>query len=133
MVLVPLNAPVAMVRTIVLQGFIALAAVFAASAGVRVENVQWTCLVAPKAAAARAKLQASRRFRADPPAASLSEWERFVEELQSSTDGVGRGDDCFLVLRLDGRLRASGKGMPDWERLIEDVPKSTELVSKLES
>lgn len=85
------------------------------------------------AAAARAKLQASRRFRADPPAASLSEWERFVEELQSSTDGVGRGDDCFLVLRLDGRLRASGKGMPDWERLIEDVPKSTELVSKLES
>ena len=53
--------------------------------------------------------------------------------MQRSVDGVGTGDDIFLVLRLDGRVRASGKGMPDWEQLIQDVPKSTELFSKLES
>ncbi|CAI5945140.1 unnamed protein product [Closterium sp. NIES-64] len=57
-----------------------------------------------------------------------SEWVRS----QQKAEKVAEGTDAFIVLRLDGRVRKSGTGMPDWADLINELPPLDSLVSKLE-
>lgn len=80
-------------------------------------------------AAAKAIIQAERKFKAE--AVSPIEWERWIRDQQQS-EGVTPGADVFIVLRLDGRIRKSGRGMPDWQDLINEIPPLDALISKLE-
>ncbi|CAM6090303.1 unnamed protein product [Calypogeia fissa] len=80
-------------------------------------------------AAAKAIIQAERKFKAE--AVSPAEWERWIRDQQQS-EGVTPGTDVFIVLRLDGRIRKSGRGMPDWQDLINELPPLDALISKLE-
>ncbi|MQL82661.1 hypothetical protein Taro_015139, partial [Colocasia esculenta] len=51
---------------------------------------------------------------------------------QQKSEGVIPGDDVYIILRLDGRIRRSGKGMPDWQQIVKEVPPMEALLSKLE-
>lgn len=79
--------------------------------------------------ASKSIAQVEKRFKAE--VVSPNEWESWVCEQQES-EGVTPGEDVFIVLRLDGRVRKSGRGMPDWKELINELPPLESFVSKLE-
>lgn len=78
---------------------------------------------------AKSKLKAEIRFRAE--VVSPAEWERWIRDQQKS-EAVTPGEDVYIILRLDGRVRRSGKGMPDWQQIIKELPPMEALLSKLE-
>ncbi|GAV73856.1 DUF3493 domain-containing protein/TPR_11 domain-containing protein [Cephalotus follicularis] len=78
---------------------------------------------------AKSKLKAEIRFRAE--VVSPAEWERWIRDQQRS-EGVTPGEDVYIILRLDGRVRRSGKGMPDWQQILKELPPMEALLSKLE-
>ncbi|XP_021820101.1 protein LOW PSII ACCUMULATION 1, chloroplastic isoform X1 [Prunus avium] len=78
---------------------------------------------------AKSKLKAEIRFKAE--VVSPSEWERWIRDQQKS-EGVTPGEDVYIILRLDGRVRRSGKGMPDWQQIVKELPPIEALLSKLE-
>ncbi|CAI5474867.1 unnamed protein product [Closterium sp. Yama58-4] len=80
-------------------------------------------------AAAKRVAEADRRLKAE--AVSPGEWDQWVRS-QQKAEKVAEGSDAFIVLRLDGRVRKSGTGMPDWADLINELPPLDSLVSKLE-
>ncbi|KAH9786344.1 protein LOW PSII ACCUMULATION 1 [Citrus sinensis] len=55
---------------------------------------------------AKSKLKSEIRFKAE--VVSPSEWERWIRDQQKS-EGVTPGEDVYIILRLDGRVRRSGK------------------------
>ncbi|KAI8574713.1 hypothetical protein RHMOL_Rhmol01G0375800 [Rhododendron molle] len=55
---------------------------------------------------------------------------RWMEDQQKS-EGVTPGEDVYIILRLDGRVRISGKGMPDWQQIVKELPPMEALLSKL--
>lgn len=77
----------------------------------------------------KSRLKAEVRFRAE--VVSPNEWERWIRDQQKS-EGVNPGDDVYIILRLDGRIRRSGKGMPDWQQIVKEVPPLEDFLSKLE-
>uniref|UniRef100_A0A7N0TTJ2 Protein LOW PSII ACCUMULATION 1, chloroplastic n=1 Tax=Kalanchoe fedtschenkoi TaxID=63787 RepID=A0A7N0TTJ2_KALFE len=79
--------------------------------------------------AAKARLKAEARFKAE--VVSPAEWERWIKDQQIS-EGVTPGEDVYIILRLDGRVRRSGKGMPDWQQILQELPPLDTLLSKLE-
>ncbi|MBA0560225.1 hypothetical protein Golob_017138 [Gossypium lobatum] len=78
---------------------------------------------------AKSKLKAEIRFKAE--VISPEEWERWIRDQQES-EGVTPGEDVYIILRLDGRVRRSGKGMPDWSQIVQELPPMEALLSKLE-
>ncbi|KAL5795578.1 hypothetical protein ACOSQ2_000398 [Xanthoceras sorbifolium] len=78
---------------------------------------------------AKSKLKAEIRFKAE--VVSPEEWERWIKDQQKS-EGVTPGEDVYIILRLDGRVRRSGKGMPDWQQILQELPPMEALLSKLE-
>ncbi|XVF72593.1 hypothetical protein PTKIN_Ptkin12aG0133500 [Pterospermum kingtungense] len=78
---------------------------------------------------AKSKLKAEIRFKAE--VVSPEEWERWIRE-QQKAEGVIPGEDVYIILRLDGRVRRSGKGMPDWSQIVKELPPMEALLSKLE-
>lgn len=78
---------------------------------------------------AQSKLKSEIRFKAE--VVSPMEWERWIRDQQKS-EGVAPGEDVYIILRLDGRVRRSGKGMPDWQQIVEELPPMEALLSKLE-
>ncbi|CAI5946475.1 unnamed protein product [Closterium sp. NIES-64] len=80
-------------------------------------------------AAAKRVAEADRRLKAE--VVSPGEWDQWVRS-QQKAEKVAEGTDAFIVLRLDGRVRKSGTGMPDWADLINELPPLDSLVSKLE-
>ncbi|GMJ09174.1 LOW PSII ACCUMULATION1 [Hibiscus trionum] len=78
---------------------------------------------------AQSKLKAEIRFRAE--VVSPEEWERWIRD-QQEAEGVTPGEDVYIILRLDGRVRRSGKGMPDWSQIVQELPPMEALLSKLE-
>ncbi|XP_043720190.1 protein LOW PSII ACCUMULATION 1, chloroplastic [Telopea speciosissima] len=79
--------------------------------------------------AAKSRLKAEVRFKAE--IVSPTEWERWIRDQQKS-EGVTPGEDVYIILRLDGRVRRSGKGMPDWPQIVKELPPMDALLSKLE-
>lgn len=79
--------------------------------------------------AAKSRLKAEARFKAE--VVSPDEWERWIIDQQKS-EGVDPGEDAYIILRLDGRVRRSGKGMPDWQQVVKELPPLDALLSKLE-
>ncbi|KAI3887328.1 hypothetical protein MKX03_002732 [Papaver bracteatum] len=51
---------------------------------------------------------------------------------QQKSEGVTPGEDVYITLRLDGRVRKSGRGMPDWEQIVNELPRMDALLGKLE-
>ncbi|OVA04306.1 Tetratricopeptide repeat-containing domain [Macleaya cordata] len=78
---------------------------------------------------AKSRLKAEVRFKAE--IVSSTEWERWIRDQQKS-EGVTPGEDVYIILRLDGRVRRSGKGMPDWQQIVKELPPMEALLSKLE-
>lgn len=78
---------------------------------------------------AKSKLKTEVRFKAE--VVSPAEWERWIMDQQKS-EGVTPGEDVYIILRLDGRVRRSGKGMPDWQQIVQELPPMEALLSKLE-
>ncbi|XP_037492549.1 protein LOW PSII ACCUMULATION 1, chloroplastic isoform X2 [Jatropha curcas] len=78
---------------------------------------------------AKSKLKSEIRFKAE--VVSQVEWERWLRDQQKS-EGVTPGEDVYIILRLDGRVRRSGKGMPDWQQIVKELPPMEALLSKLE-
>ncbi|XP_008800840.1 protein LOW PSII ACCUMULATION 1, chloroplastic isoform X3 [Phoenix dactylifera] len=78
---------------------------------------------------AKTRLKSEVRFKAE--IVSPNEWQRWIRDQQKS-EGVTPGDDVYIILRLDGRVRRSGKGMPDWQQIVKELPPLEDLLSKLE-
>ncbi|PWA92269.1 tetratricopeptide repeat (TPR)-containing protein [Artemisia annua] len=78
---------------------------------------------------AKTKLKSEIRFKAE--VVSPGEWERWIKEQQKS-EGVTPGEDVYIILRLDGRVRRSGRGLPDWNQILKELPPMEALLSKLE-
>nr|XP_043638411.1 protein LOW PSII ACCUMULATION 1, chloroplastic [Erigeron canadensis] len=78
---------------------------------------------------AKTKLKSEIRFKAE--VVSPGEWERWIKEQQES-EGVPPGEDVYIILRLDGRVRRSGRGLPDWNQILKELPPMEDLLSKLE-
>ncbi|KAI3749252.1 hypothetical protein L2E82_19859 [Cichorium intybus] len=78
---------------------------------------------------AKTKLKSEIRFKAEVVAPG--EWERWIKEQQKS-EGVTPGEDVYIILRLDGRVRRSGRGLPDWNQIVKELPPMEALLSKLE-
>ncbi|XP_062143340.1 protein LOW PSII ACCUMULATION 1, chloroplastic isoform X2 [Alnus glutinosa] len=78
---------------------------------------------------AKSRLKAETRFKAE--VVSPAEWERWIIDQQQS-EGVTPGEDVYIILRLDGRVRRSGRGMPDWLEIVKELPPLEALLSKLE-
>lgn len=55
---------------------------------------------------AKSRLKAEVRYKAE--VVSPAEWERWIRDQQVS-EGVTPGEDVYIILRLDGRVRRSGK------------------------
>ncbi|CAL4963702.1 unnamed protein product [Urochloa decumbens] len=79
--------------------------------------------------AAKSRLKAELRFKAD--IVSPEQWESWIRDQQES-EGVTPGDDVYIILRLDGRVRRSGIGMPNWNDILQELPRLEDLMSKLE-
>lgn len=79
--------------------------------------------------AAKSRIKAEIRFKAE--VVSQNEWERWIFDQQKS-EGINPGDDVYIILRLDGRIRRSGKGIPDWQQIVKELPPTEALLSKLE-
>ncbi|KAK3041489.1 hypothetical protein RJ639_000466 [Escallonia herrerae] len=77
----------------------------------------------------KSKLKAEARFKAE--VVSPAEWERWIRD-QQKAEGVASGEDVYIILRLDGRVRRSGRGMPDWQEILKELPPMEALLSKLE-
>ncbi|KAI3732452.1 hypothetical protein L1987_63657 [Smallanthus sonchifolius] len=77
----------------------------------------------------KTKLKSEIRFKAE--VVSPGEWERWIKEQQKS-EGVTPGEDVYIILRLDGRVRISGRGLPDWNQIVKELPPMEALLSKLE-
>ncbi|KAL8167734.1 hypothetical protein V2J09_009233 [Rumex salicifolius] len=77
----------------------------------------------------KSRLKAEVRFKAE--AVSPAEWERWIKDQQKS-EGVTPGEDVYIILRLDGRIRRSGKGMPDWSQILKELPEMEAFLSKIE-
>ncbi|WOL15827.1 protein LOW PSII ACCUMULATION 1, chloroplastic [Canna indica] len=77
----------------------------------------------------KSRIKAELRFKAE--IVSPFEWERWIRDQQKS-EGVVPGEDVFIILRLDGRVRKSGKGMPDWQEIVKELPPLEAFLSKLE-
>ncbi|CAM0881201.1 unnamed protein product [Alopecurus aequalis] len=56
--------------------------------------------------AAKSRLRAEVRFKAD--IVSPEQWESWIRDQQES-EGVTPGEDVYIILRLDGRVRRSGR------------------------
>ncbi|KAK4482196.1 hypothetical protein RD792_009338 [Penstemon davidsonii] len=56
---------------------------------------------------------------------------RWIRDQQKS-EGITPGEDVYIILRLDGRVRKSGRGMPDWQEIAKEVPPMEAFFSKLE-
>lgn len=82
-----------------------------------------------KGIASKTVEKAERKLKAE--VVSPLEWERWVRE-QQEEEGVEPGSEVYIVLRLDGRVRKSGVGMPDWGELVKELPTLDDVVSKLE-
>ncbi|CAA0828193.1 Protein LOW PSII ACCUMULATION 1- chloroplastic [Striga hermonthica] len=78
---------------------------------------------------AKSKVKAEIRFRAE--VVSPVEWERWIKDQQKS-EGITPGEDVYIILRLDGRVRKSGRGMPDWLEIVKEIPPMEAFLSKLE-
>ncbi|XP_019419269.1 PREDICTED: protein LOW PSII ACCUMULATION 1, chloroplastic [Lupinus angustifolius] len=78
---------------------------------------------------AKSKLKAEIRFKAE--VVSPAEWEGWIRDQQKS-EGVTVGEDVYIILRLDGRVRRSGKGVPDWLQIVKELPPMEAFLSKLE-
>ncbi|XP_073158833.1 protein LOW PSII ACCUMULATION 1, chloroplastic isoform X2 [Henckelia pumila] len=78
---------------------------------------------------AKSKLKAEIRFKAE--VVSPVEWERWIRDQQKS-EGITPGEDVYVVLRLDGRVRKSGRGMPDWQEIVKELPPMEAFLSKIE-
>lgn len=78
---------------------------------------------------AQSKLKAEVRFKAE--VVSPAEWERWIRDQQKS-EGVPVGEDVYIILRLDGRVRRSGRGIPDWDQIAKELPPMEAILSKLE-
>ncbi|KAG5044066.1 hypothetical protein AAZX31_03G192700 [Glycine max] len=78
---------------------------------------------------AKSKLKSEIRFKAE--VVSPVEWERWIRDQQKS-EGVSLGEDVYIILRLDGRVRRSGKGMPDWQQIVKELPPMEAFLSKIE-
>ncbi|GAB4829870.1 Protein LOW PSII ACCUMULATION 1, chloroplastic [Ancistrocladus abbreviatus] len=78
---------------------------------------------------ARSRLKAEIRFKAE--VVSPAEWERWIMD-QQKAEGVTLGEGVYIILRLDGRVRRSGKGMPDWPQIVKELPPMEAFLSKLE-
>ncbi|ERN02181.1 hypothetical protein AMTR_s00045p00200960 [Amborella trichopoda] len=78
---------------------------------------------------AKSRLKAELRFKAE--IVSPEEWKRWIRDQQTS-EGVTPGEDVYIILRLDGRVRRSGRGMPDWQQIVQELPPMEALFSKLE-
>ncbi|VAH73758.1 unnamed protein product [Triticum turgidum subsp. durum] len=79
--------------------------------------------------AAKSRLRAEVRFKAD--IVSPEQWESLIRDQQES-EGVTPGEDVYIILRLDGRVRRSGRGMPNWNDILKELPRLEDLLSKLE-
>ncbi|MED6135944.1 Protein LOW PSII ACCUMULATION 1, chloroplastic [Stylosanthes scabra] len=79
--------------------------------------------------ASKSKLKAEIRFKAE--VVSQAEWEQWIRDQQKS-EGVTVGEDVYIIMRLDGRIRRSGKGMPDWQQIVKELPEMEAFLSKLE-
>jgi len=60
-----------------------------------------------------------RRFRASPVA--VHRWRTWLEE-QKAEAKVSEGKGVYVGLRMDGRVRSSGTGVPPWERFSVELP-----------
>ncbi|CAA7056152.1 unnamed protein product [Microthlaspi erraticum] len=78
---------------------------------------------------AQSKLKGEIRFKAET--VSPGEWERWIRD-QQIAEGVVPGEDVYIILRLDGRVRRSGRGMPDWAEISKELPRMDDVLSKLE-
>ncbi|KAK1280789.1 hypothetical protein QJS04_geneDACA019701 [Acorus gramineus] len=78
---------------------------------------------------AKSRLKAEVQLKAE--VVSPEEWERWIRDQQKS-EGVEPGEDVYIILRLDGRVRRSGKGMPDWQQIVKELPPMDAFLSKLE-
>ena len=64
-------------------------------------------------------LENDRRFRAAP--VSVDKYRRWFDE-QKNEAGVAKGKGVYVGLRMDGRVRSSGVGVPPWERFAAELP-----------
>ena len=62
---------------------------------------------------------AEKRWRADP--LFLADWQAWLDS-QMGAANVPKGSAVYVSLRMDGRVRASGVGMPPWELLAASLP-----------
>ena len=60
-----------------------------------------------------------KRFRASP--VSVDKWARWIEE-QKAEAKVAAGKGVYVGLRMDGRVRSSGTGIPPWDRFAVELP-----------
>ncbi|KAL6770414.1 LPA1L [Auxenochlorella protothecoides x Auxenochlorella symbiontica] len=51
----------------------------------------------------------------------LAEWRTWFEQ-QTKSQGTPTAGGLYISLRLDGRIRASGRGSPPWEQLAAQLP-----------
>ena len=64
-------------------------------------------------------LEEDRRFRAAP--VSVDKYRRWFDE-QKNEAKVAAGKGVYVGLRMDGRVRSSGVGVPPWERFAAELP-----------
>ena len=64
-------------------------------------------------------LENDRRFRAAP--VSVDKYRRWFDE-QKNEAKVAKGKGVYVGLRMDGRVRSSGVGVPPWERFAAELP-----------
>lgn len=60
-----------------------------------------------------------KRWRAEPLYAN--EWKAWLDD-QLGQAKLSKGTNVYVSLRIDGRVRASGKGTPPWEILAASLP-----------
>jgi len=53
----------------------------------------------------------------------LDAWREWLDD-QMSDANVEAGAAVYLSLRMDGRVRGSGKGCPPWEKMAMQLPKT---------
>lgn len=59
------------------------------------------------------------RWRANP--IRIGEWKAWFDE-QAAASNKGTGQGLYVGLRLDGRVRASGRGCPPWDIFAAQLP-----------
>ena len=51
----------------------------------------------------------------------MEKWARWIEE-QKAEAKVAAGKGVYVGLRMDGRVRSSGTGIPPWDRFAVELP-----------